>query len=84
MTTSFDQHWRNFAQSDFTSPQLQVADAFLMPVFESLSENAQLLDVRCGDGIHAEITRRKRPDLSYTGVDIAAVVDDLAKIFDPS
>ena len=84
MATSFDQHWRNFKQSDFTSPKMQVADAFLRPVFELLSENAQLLDVGCGDGIHAEITRRKRPDLSYTGVDIAAVVDDLGKIFDPS
>ena len=74
----FDKHWNNSMYPNIATSKKEVAEFFLQPIFQKINpgNSISILDIGCGDGVHAEIIGEKRSQissLSYVGIDISSV-----------
>ncbi|MDC1098484.1 methyltransferase domain-containing protein [Candidatus Pelagibacter ubique] len=75
---SFDKHWSENSNSDLPKSKLNVAKNFLTPLIKKHSPKKKktILDVGCGDGVHATVLANKKNShlkINYIGLDISKV-----------
>lgn len=81
MNHPFNQHWKNFGTANYNAAKLRVAGQFLAPLLASLNKGSYILDVGCGDGIHAQVIRSTHSHVSYIGIDIADISHSSTECF---
>ena len=76
-SSEFDVHWMEYELTAVSQQKLKKAKEFLTPITKAIESDPKrqftLLDVGCGDGVHAEHLVRYA-NLTYIGVDISSVV----------
>lgn len=68
----FQGHWEESSGVDYPATKLAVAHDFLAPLLIPRDHPVSVLDVGCGDGVHAKALDKSDADnLNYCGVDIS-------------
>ena len=70
----FDSHWSKYRSTPVPVAKLEAAKNFLSPIITKFKDNSYVLDVGCGDGVHAYYLKKIIPSpkkISYTGLDIS-------------
>ena len=70
----FDKHWEPYSNVSIPLSKLKAAIAFLDPLLEFSNGGERILDVGCGDGVHAKAiadSGLSNNDISYIGLDIS-------------
>ena len=72
---NFDKHWSEHSDTNLSKSKINVAKDFLAPLIKQSSYKKTILDVGCGDGVHASILAKKYSHLkiNYIGLDISKV-----------
>jgi len=68
----FDKHWEPYTDLPIPDAKMESAERFLAPLVEALDEGSVVLDVGCGDGVHAAFLLNQcgRPsDIHFFGLD---------------
>ena len=58
-TSSFDDHWFPYANSELPEPKLIAGEHFLAPLFEINLQGKTVIDVGGGNGVHAHILLKR-------------------------
>jgi ubiquinone/menaquinone biosynthesis C-methylase UbiE len=72
--TEFDDHWEQHSVNGVPISKLKVAEQFLEPLSLNSRSSQVILDVGCGDGVHADYfnsDKFKGMELTYIGMDIS-------------
>ena len=70
----FDSHWSKYRLTPIAISKLEAAKNFLSPIITKIRDNSYVLDVGCGDGVHAYYLKKNIPSskkISYAGLDIS-------------
>lgn len=67
--TGFEEHWAAYEDIGLPPTKVFAGEAFLRPLRNAGSVGRKILDVGCGDGVHAHILSADLVD--YTGIDIS-------------
>ena len=71
---NFDKHWKQFKTIEYPYKKMEGAKNFLDPILKFIGRReAFVLDVGCGDGIHANIFK-DYPEITYVGLDASDIV----------
>lgn len=71
---SFDEHWEPHSESGIPQEKRLAAERFLQPLLKEMDEGNVVLDVGCGDGVHAERligAEHIDRDIHYVGLDVS-------------
>ncbi len=83
----FDQHWEMNRETSIPGAKIEVAKKFLEPLHGELVQNKKVLDIGCGDGVHAAVlSADKYIDLNikYIGLDVSMTALSIAKYRSPN
>jgi ubiquinone/menaquinone biosynthesis C-methylase UbiE len=81
-SNDFDEHWQHNESADIPEEKVTAARSFLAPLIGQKSpDGLSILDVGCGDGVHASIIKGIRLGINsiYTGVDISVAALQIAR-----
>lgn len=70
----FDNHWEPHSMMAIPESKAGVAKKFLGPLLQQLSNQDRILDVGCGDGVHAKFLKCDVPnnlEIRYIGLDVS-------------
>lgn len=73
---TFDKHWSENSNTNLPKSKINVAKNFLTPLIKKNSYQKTILDVGCGDGVHASVLANKKNShlkINYIGLDISKV-----------
>ena len=73
---NFDKHWSEHSDTNLSKSKINVANNFLTPLIKQNSFKKTILDVGCGDGVHASVLANKknsRLKINYIGLDISKI-----------
>lgn len=69
----FEDHWSAHGVDSIPPTKIQRAEQFLEPVLSGAGDGIKVLDVGCGNGVHAAVVSSKcDADIEYHGVDLSA------------
>lgn len=72
--SAFEDHWSGYEKTALPPSKILAGQAFLAPLLEIGVGKKSILDVGCGDGVHAHVLEAAHDtpgDTDYTGIDIS-------------